>query len=199
MRRSEVAQLDLRLEPSDLSALRHPQIQRPLLLALVCGAMFGLWVVREIEADRQRLAQTQAPLKAELASLQSTQREHDLQLKALQELQTQWQQHQQHQDRWRWVGQALQTLGHSGASFSARLTQFRFDPQGLTLSGRIAPSQLQPWLYRFTSQVPGLGSWSSMEIGREGSDQAHESAEFESSTRFMIRFGLEAVPPPAAP
>ena len=93
MRRSEVAQLDLRLEPSDLSALRHPQIQRPLLLALVCGAMFGLWVVREIEADRQRLAQTQTPLKAELASLQSTQREHDLQLKALQELQTQWQQH----------------------------------------------------------------------------------------------------------
>lgn len=198
MKSSRVALLDLRLAPADSPVLQH----RPFLHALLCAGTGGLlvgflWVLR-MEHDQQQLRQAQSDLRAELAALQAEQRARDTRMKALQEHLAQWQQHRQQQDRWHWLGHTLQTLGRSDEP-SGRLMQLRWDAQGLTLSGEIAPSRLQPWLQRWTTQTPGLGPWRAVEIGRGTGEEALEGPALEASTRFVIRFGTVAPSPDAAP
>lgn len=194
MKPSRVARLDLRLPLSEASVLRHPQYFRPLLYASICGLLSGLWLVSEIRPDQHTLEQRDS-LQAELAALQAAQRQREAELKTLQVLEDQWRQHLAHQEGWQSVRLLMQALGNS-AELSARLTQLRFDSQGLTLSGQVAPPQLQPWLHRFTAQIPGLGPWRSLEIGGQ---EDLEDSDLEPSTRFVIRFRAKAASGPVAP
>ncbi len=196
MKSSLVARLDLRLPPSDASVLGSRQYLRPLLYAGICGLLSGLWLVSAIHEDQQQMRELHASMQAELSRFQADHRQRELELKALQELQAQRQQHLEHRERWHAVGLVLQALGH-GAGPSGRLTQLRVDSQGITLTGQVAPPQLQPWLHRLTAQVPELGPWRSLDIG-SGQEVLNDS-DFEPATRFVIRFGAKAAPGPLAP
>lgn len=198
MKPSRVALLDLRLPPADPRLLQHTVFLRTLLFAGVGGFLVGLSLVLRMEYDQQQLQQTQSVLRAELAALQVEQRGHDTRLKAVQERLAQWHQHRQHQERWHWLGHTLQTLGHNDEP-SGRLIDFRWDAQGLALSGEIEPSRLQPWLSRWTAQTPGLGPWRALEIGRGTLDEALEGPAFETSARFVVRFGVAGGPRESAP
>jgi hypothetical protein len=198
MKRSGVALLDLRLGSPEASALRHPPFLRALLYAGLGGLLVGFWLVMQIENDLQELRQAQASVQAELADLQAAQRERDARIQALQESQAQWQQHRQHQAHWQRLAQTLQVLGRSDDP-TGSLAQLRWDAQGLMLGGQIAPSQLQPWLHRVAAQLPHLGPWTSVELGRGAGDSIPHDSEPDGSTRFVIRFGAKAASQVAAP
>jgi hypothetical protein len=191
MKRSGVTLLDLRLGSPEASALRHPPFLRALLYAGLGGLLVGFWLIRQIENDQQQRRQAQASVQAELADLQAAQRERDARIQALQESQAQWQQHRQHQAHWQRLAQTLQVLGRSDDP-TGSLAQLRWDAQGLMLGGQIAPSQLQPWLHRVAAQLPHLGPWTSVELGRGVGDELPHGSEPDGSTRFVIRFGAKA-------
>jgi len=72
----------------------------------------------------------------------------------------------------------------------------RWDAQGLTATGQVAPSELHAWLDRLSQQTIGLGVRSWLEIGGAGSDPPDplglQAQASPPPLRFVVRHGLRA-------
>ena len=206
MKRSQVLRLDLRLPGPEQAGLRDPHRQRLLSYAAAVGLIAGLLVVLWLRAQSEELRQVEGRLRAELESLQSAQKQVAARLKSLREIEASWQERQTHQALWVQARDTGWVLGRLAAAVpTGRLTQWKFDEQGWTLTGHIPGDDLQSWLRAWQAQAPALGPLVGLDLaagGRESNSadspgahaDAHGAAGAEKSLRFVLRFASRGSP-----
>lgn len=188
--------LDMRMTGSGLG-LQEVRHRRAFILAACAGLAVGVVLAGLLELRLQALRDEGRVIRAQLQSLREAERQLQTQLQALRDTLAQRQRQQAHQDHWLLAGQSLRLLGRLEALVpSAQLTQVRWDAQGLTATGQVAPSELHAWLDRLSQQTIGLGVRSWLEIGGAGSDPPDplglQAQASPTPLRFVVRHGLRA-------
>ncbi len=164
-------------------ALPPAALRRLLLLSALLGAAVVGVLLRQAQAAVDQLQARASVLHEQRQSLEA--RWQALQAQAAQKMQHQ-QESQQHLALHQRQAQLLAVLHALGAVPGPRLTQLRWDAQGLWVSGQGPGAQVQAWTDERSHAVPGLGTAELVELG------ALTAGAAGPQVRFVLRWPLAA-------
>lgn len=153
--------------------LPAPALWRAALLGLLLGLLAAHGWGRQAQQALDEQLQHQHKLQAELAQVQQLLQQRTEQARVAQAGRVQWARVQGWQDeRQRLLG-GLQAWS---ASAGVELTEVRFDPQALSVRGRMAPAGLQQWAK--SHAPPGAGPVQLLELAAEPAGLAAAGGAF---------------------
>lgn len=139
-----------------------PALWRAALLGLLLGLLAAHGWGRQAQHALDEQLQRQHKLQAELAQVQQILQQRTEQARLAQAARAQWARVQG------WQAERQRLLGGLrawSASAGVQLTEVRFDPQALSVQGRMAPSGLQQWAQ--SHAPPGAGPVQLLELAAE--------------------------------